>query len=115
MRSFQKALPEFNARHIRVAAVSVDTPDESEHLRLSAGYSFLFLCDVKDALIRSWDLVHPHAGEGGADIARPAEFILDSSGRVRWVKLTDDFLIRARPEEVLQALDSLHLAGSSSD
>lgn len=93
----------------------MDTPDESEHLRLSAGYSFLFLCDVKDALIRSWDLVHPHAGEGGADIARPAEFILDSSGRVRWVKLTDDFLIRARPEEVLQALDSLHLAGSSSD
>ena len=115
MRSFQKALPEFNARRVRVAAVSVDTPDESEHLRQTAGYSFLFLCDNKDALIRSWDLLHPHAGEGGADIARPAEFILDTSGKVRWVKLTDDFLIRARPEDVLGALDSLNLAHQSAD
>ena len=112
MRSFQKSLPEFNAHHIRVAAVSVDTPDDSEHLRRTAGYSFLFLCDDKDALIRSWDLVHPHAGEGGADIARPAEFILDWTGKVRWVKLTDDFLIRARPEDVLRALDSLNLAAA---
>jgi peroxiredoxin len=115
LRSFQKKLPEFNARKIRVAAVSVDTPDESEHLRQSASYSFLFLCDDKDALIRSWDLVHPRGGVANADIARPAEFILDSTGKVRWVKLTDDYLIRARPEEVLQALDSLHLAGASSD
>ena len=115
MRSFQKALPEFNARRIRVAAVSVDTPEESEHLRQAADYSFLFLCDDKGALIRSWDLVHPRAGEHGADIARPAEFILDSTGKVRWSKLTDDFLIRARPEDVLQALDSLNLAHESAD
>jgi peroxiredoxin len=115
LRSFQKNLPEFNARHIRVAAVSVDPPDTSEHLRHVAGFSLLILCDDKDAVIRRWDLVHPKAGEGGADIARPAEFIIDSTGRVRWVKLTDDFLIRARPEEVLQALDSLHLADASSD
>jgi peroxiredoxin len=108
-------LAEFNARRIRVAAVSVDTPEESEHLRKVAGYSFLFLCDDKDELIRRWDLVHPHGGEDGKDIARPAEFILDATGKVRWVKLTDDFLVRARPEELLQAIDSLHLAGSSVD
>jgi peroxiredoxin len=115
LRSFQKKLPDFNARKIRVAAISVDPPDVSEHLRNVSGFSFLILCDDKDALIRSWDLVHPHGGEGGADIARPAEFILDSTGKVRWVKLTDDYLIRARPEEVLQAIDSLKLAGQPSD
>jgi len=98
-----------------VAAVSVDSPEESERLRNVAGYSFLFLCDDKDALIRRWDLVHPHGGEDGKDIARPAEFILDPAGKVRWVKLTDDIFIRARPEEVLQAIDSLHLASPSSD
>ena len=93
-----------------MAAVSVDSPEESEHLRKIEGYSFLFLCDDKDELIRHWDLVHPKAGEGGKDIARPAEFILDSDGTVRWVNLTDDILVRARPEEVLQAIDTLHLA-----
>ena len=98
-----------------MAAVSVDSPEESERLRNVAGYSFLFLCDDKDALIRRWDLVHPHGGEDGKDIARPAEFILDPAGKVRWVKLTDDIFIRARPEEVLQAIDSLHLASPSSD
>jgi peroxiredoxin len=108
-------LAEFNARRIRVAAVSVDSPEESEHLRKVAGYSFLFLCDDNDELIRRWDLVHPKGGEDGKDIARPAEFILDSAGKVRWVKLTNDFLIRARPEEVLQAIDSLHLAAASAD
>jgi peroxiredoxin len=108
-------MPEFNARRIRVAAISVDTPEESEHLRKVAGYSFLFLCDDKDEVIRRWDLVHPKAGEGGKDIARPAEFILDATGKVRWVNLTDDILVRARPEEVLQAIDTLHLAGPSSN
>ena len=108
-------MPEFNARRIRVAAVSVDSPEESERLRKLAGYSFLILCDDQDELIRRWDLVHAHGGEGGKDIARPAEFILDSTGKVRWVKLTDDFLIRARPEEVLQVIDSLRLSSPPSD
>ena len=49
------------------------------------------------------------AGEDGHDIARPAEFLVDAAGTVRWVKLTDDFRIRARPEVVLQAIDDLHL------
>jgi peroxiredoxin len=115
LRSFQKTLPEFNARHIRVAAVSVDPPDVSEHLRHVAGFSFLILSDDQDTLIRSWDLVHPHGGEGGRDIARPAEFILDATGKVRWVKLTNDYLIRARPEEVLRALDSLNLTRLPAD
>ena|SRR5215467_1535025 len=34
------------------------------------------------------DLPHPGAGVNGHDMARPAEFLLDSSGIVRWVNLT---------------------------
>ncbi len=109
MRSFQKKLPEFNARRIRVVAISVDSPGANERLRKIAGYSFLFLSDEKAQVIRQWDLLHPHAGISGADIARPAEFLLDSTGTVRWVSLTDDYLIRSRPEQVLQAFDALHL------
>ena len=106
MRSFEKRLPEFNARSIRVIAISVDTPAESQHLRETAGYTFPILSDAKDEVIRRWDLVHPHGGPDGADIARPAEFLMDSSGKIRWVNLTEDYLVRARPEQVLQAFDA---------
>ena len=38
--------------------ISVDTPQESEHLRQSQGYTFPILSDSKDEVIRQWDLVH---------------------------------------------------------
>lgn len=95
-----------------MVAISVDPPAVSQHLRQTEGYSFLFLSDDKAQLIHQWDLVHVHAGIDGADVARPAEFLLDSIGKVRWVKLTDDYLIRARPEEVLQVSDAMHLSAN---
>ena len=113
MRSFEKALPEFDSRKIRVIAISVDTPAESEKLRESQGYTFPILSDAKDELIRSWDLVHPHGGVDGADVARPAEFLIDASGKVRWVNLTDDFRVRTRPQQVLQAFDGMNSAERS--
>jgi len=107
-------LPQFDSRKIRVIAISVDTPAESEHLRETQGYTFSILSDAKDEVIRRWDLVHPHGGENGADIARPAEFLIDSSGRVRWVNLTEDFRVRARPQQVLDGFDAtLSVSGSN--
>lgn len=88
-----------------MVAISVDTPAESEKLRKSQGYTFPILSDAKDDVIRRWDLVHPRAGVDGADIARPAEFLIDSSGKVVWVNLTEDYRVRARPEQVLKAFD----------
>ncbi len=111
MRSFQEKLPNFNARGIRVVAISVDPPSVSQHLRQIAGYSFLFLSDDKAQVIHRWDLVHPRAGVDGADIARPAEYLLDSSGKVRWVNLAESYLVRTSPKQVLQAVDAMNLAG----
>jgi len=53
---------------------------------------------------------HAGGGPGGADIARPAEFLIDSTGTVRWVNLTDSILVRARPEQILKEVDGLGLA-----
>ena len=53
-----------------------------------------------------WNLVHSHAGVDGADISRPAEFLIDSNGKVRWENFTEDLRVRARPEQVLQAFDT---------
>ena len=90
---------------MRVAAISVDTPAESAALCRKAGYTFTFLSDQKRETIRRYDLVHVGGGQGGADIARPAEFLVDATGTVRWVNLTEDYRIRARPEQMLAAIE----------
>jgi len=91
----------------------VDSPADSEKLRQSQGYTFPILSDAKDDVIRRWDLVHPHGGPDGTDIARPAEFLIDASGKVRWVNLTEEFRVRARPQQVLAVFDAMNSTGRS--
>ena len=68
-----------------------------------AGYTFTFLSDPKLEAIRRYDLVHEGQGENGAGVARPAEFLIDPSGTIRWRMVTENLFVRARPEEVLEA------------
>ncbi len=56
-------------------------------------------------MIRRYDLLHRGAGPKGTDIARPAEFLIDSSGIIRWVNLTENIAVRARPEQVLEVFE----------
>ena len=67
-------------------AISVDSPEDSENLRRSQGYTFPILSDAQEDVIRRWDLVHLHGRHDGADISRPAEFLIDPSGKVRWYR-----------------------------
>ena len=98
---------------MRVLAISVDPPQiNREHCR-KQGYTFTFLSDAKSEVLRRYDLVHAGAGPGGEDIARPAEFLIDSAGTVRWVNLTESFTARARPEQVLKVVDDLGIAATS--
>lgn len=92
---------------MEVAAISVDSPAESQKLCQAHGYKFPFLSDPKAETIRQYGVLHAKGGEGGKDIARPAEFLVDAAGTIRWVNLTDDIRVRARPEAVLAAIDRL--------
>jgi peroxiredoxin len=96
-------LAKFHEVGIRPVAISVDSPEDSRKLREEAGYTYRFLSDRNAEVIRSYDLVHAGAGINGQDIARPAEFLLDSSGTVRWVNLTENYWVRARPSAILEA------------
>ena len=88
-------------------AISVDAPDVSRNFIQQAGYSFTFLSDQNTEVIRRYDLVHAGQGENGHDIARPAEFLIDASGTVRWVNLTENYMVRARVEPILEAAPQL--------
>jgi peroxiredoxin len=112
LRSFEDHLDEFNARHVRLVAISVDPPRTNrEHCR-KQGYTFTFLSDTDSEVIRRYDLVHQGAGPEGKDIARPAEFLIDATGTVRWVDLTESLAVRARPDQILKVVDDLDLAAT---
>ena len=114
MRSLQDSLGAFDARRVRLVAISVDPPEiNREHCR-KQGYTYTLLSDTKSEAIRRYDLEHPGGGPGGVDISRPAEFLVDSTGTVRWVNLTDSILVRARPGQILKAVDDLGLASGRS-
>lgn len=83
-------------------AISVDSPEESRNLVQEAGYTFTFLSDQKREVIQRYDLVHADGGGKGVDISRPAEFLVDKTGTVRWMMLTENYWVRARPEEILE-------------
>ncbi len=106
MRSIQKS-QQLKEAGIRPVAISIDSPDESRKLSEEQGYTFTILSDPNAETIKRYDLVHAGAGENGKDIARPAEFLVDSSGTVRWVNLTENYMVRARPEQILEAAKSI--------
>ena len=88
--------------------ISVDKPDETrKHMVQEAGYTFTFLSDPTLETIGRYDLVHAQELASGKDISRPAEFLVDPSGTVRWRMVTENFFVIARPEQVLEAAKAL--------
>jgi peroxiredoxin len=86
-----------------VVAISVDPVAITQQQCHKMGFTYTFLSDPKAEVIRRYDLLHPGAGPHGSDIARPAEFLIDRSGKILWVNLTESIAVRARPDQVLNA------------
>lgn len=103
----EKNLKEFAAAGVHPVAISVDSPEVSRNLAAKAGYTFPILSDPNAEVIRRYDLLHQRGGPDGSDISRPAEFLVDSSGTVRWTNFTEDIRIRARADQMLAAAREL--------
>jgi len=103
LRGIQKRLAEFTAQGVRPVAISVDSPGASLDLAKRDGYTFIFLSDPKAEVIRRYSLLHVGGSPEGVDISRPAEFLVDSRGIVRWVNFTEDVRVRARADQMLTA------------
>lgn len=103
LHDMQRHLDELHAAGIQPVAVSNDTPEVSRALAREAGYTFAFLSDPRREAITKFDLSDPDPNES----SRPAEFLVDRTGVVRWRMLTDRMFIRARPQQILAAAKML--------
>ncbi len=103
LRDMQRHLDALYQAGVRPVAISNDAPDVSRRLAREAGYTFTFLSDPHGKAIKRFDLLDPDEG----DAARPAEFLVDIQGIVRWRMLTDSIYVRARPAQILAAAKTL--------
>jgi len=95
----------FAARNCEILAVVVDPVERNAKVVADLGLDFRILSDPDLQVIDRYDL--RHAGAPGGDIARPASFLIDRSGIVRWRDITENYRIRPHPAVILGELDKL--------
>jgi peroxiredoxin len=71
------------------------------------GLEFPVLSDSDRRAINAYGVVHSGGSVDGGDIARPATFIIGPDGRVEWRNLTENWRVRVRPDELIDALQDL--------
>jgi peroxiredoxin len=84
LQSLQENRERFAALGVRIVAISTDSPELTLKHTKRLGYSYTFLSDPNGKVIRHYHLLVAKGGVDGADIAFPAELLLDSTGTVRW-------------------------------
>lgn len=97
----EKQLGDFKTAGVRPVAISVDEPEVSMDLTKKAGYTFTLLSDPDTTATKQYHLLHPAGGPNASNISRPAEFLVDQSGTVRWTNFAEDIRVRARADEML--------------
>ncbi len=97
----QRNLPKLEGLGVRPVAISIDTPDVSRALSEEAAYTFTFLSDPQMDVIRRYAVADQEQG------ARPAEFLVDAAGIVRWRYLTNNLFVRATADQIIDAAEAL--------
>lgn len=91
---------------MQLFAVSVDPPETSEALRRRLQSPFTFLSDPDGAVLDRLNIRH-RSGHERHDIAYPTQVLVDKHGIVRWTFASDNFRVRARPEQIFAAIAAL--------
>lgn len=84
-----------------VAAISVDSPEDSQQLRERLSLEFPLLTDATLATIRAYGLEHV-----GKDMSIPATFVIDQAGVVRYRYAGEHPADRPALAAVLAALET---------
>jgi peroxiredoxin len=98
---------------VHVFAISLDRPAESRDLAMKIAkdgrgeLGFPLLFDPRAGTIDRYGLRDPsYAHQDQDGVPRPAVFVLDREGKVRWSKIESDYRERPTVEEVAAALDA---------
>lgn len=105
LQGLQLSKAAFDARDTDIVAITVDPVEQNAALAADLGLTYRIGADPGLAAIDAFGLRHDDP-TSGMSIARPASFLIDRAGVVRWRDLTENYRRRPRPDAILQALDA---------
>ena len=82
-----------------VVAISVDKPEKSRELSDKLKLPFAVLSDVDHKVISVYDLYNLDG-----KISKPATYVLDTKGIVRWSFFEEDYKIRPLDDVIIEEL-----------
>jgi peroxiredoxin len=95
---------DFDSRHVRVVAVSMDGLDDSRKTQDKFPH-LVIVSDEKEGLARAAGTLAPQHSKDGGDTNAPTTILMDRRGEVRDVMRKDRFLERFTPDQVLAEVD----------
>jgi peroxiredoxin len=100
----QQHAAEFKQHGVRLVALSTDTQEDTAKTQTKFP-ELTVLGDPERKAITAFQSVHTGAGPHGTDVAAPTTFLIDSTGKLRWVFRPERIFTRLTPEELLAAVD----------
>jgi len=108
MCSLRDSMARFNEMNAQVVAISVDSPFANKAFAAQNNLQFPLLSDFTRAVVKSYGIVlDGFAGIEGYSAAKRSVFVLDKSGVVRFVWITDNPGVEPNYDEVTKAVSSL--------
>jgi peroxiredoxin Q/BCP len=102
LRDLRAHAAELAQRKAAVVAISVDSPETSEHLALGEQLAFPLVSDPGHRVIETYGVF-----DGEPELAWPSIFVVDREAKIRWRWLAPSAAQRITTTEVLAALDRL--------
>lgn len=106
LQGLQLKNAEFSARNTDILAIVVDPTERNAEVVAHLGLDFRILSDPELATIESYGVRHQDA-DAASPMARPATFLVDPQGIVRWKNVSQNYRYRPRPETILAEIERL--------
>ena len=104
LSKLQTHRPRFEARQVRLVAISPEPPATSRDLARELGLSFPLLCDADGAVIDRYGVRNGFAGTR-ALLPHAAAFVLDPAGLIRFKSIDRNYKKRTTVRTLFAALD----------
>jgi peroxiredoxin len=106
MSEIEKNLPELEKREARAVAIMAQDPARMREYLQSHAYPFPVLADAGREVVKEYG-VYVRANFESINIARPANFVLDAAGTIRFIHISSVQIEFASFADILAAIDAM--------